>query len=244
VGQGQGYVRLLFIPARAESDASKTAAYPVCGILAGRAAPDVGGNCDSVTAITHGWEASDGILCNLLPTIADRSHIVACHDVSDSRHVEVDRSYGERIFWRGPELKDISARYNIGWINTQEPQFLPLTDFLWRNRCALHSADEDLAIWRQTHSERQKVIERDIGLGVISPGCHWAYFSLNEAEGDLTFPALPEKSIGVAVQDRVTDGEITASRAPPLHLAGSVFWRQLNRVLDRLFGVQIVRSNS
>lgn len=139
----------------------------------------------------HGWEAADGVLCDLLPAIAARTHIVACHDVSDNRYVEVDRSYGGRMFWRGPAHKELSARYNIGWINTQEPQFLPLADFLWRNACELRSANEDLALWRKHHAERQRLIEQDIGREVFSPGCHWAYFSLNDASGQLNFPAMP-----------------------------------------------------
>jgi methyltransferase family protein len=137
----------------------------------------------------HGWEAADGVLCRLLPAIAARTHIVACHDLSDNRYVQVERAYNNRMFWRSAELKEITARYNLGWVNTQEPQFLPLMDFLWRNRCTLRSADEDLALWRRDHAERQTAVERAIGADAFSPGCHWGYFSLNDAPGELTFPA-------------------------------------------------------
>jgi Cephalosporin hydroxylase len=136
----------------------------------------------------HGWQAADGVLCRLLPAIADRDHIVACHDVTDSRHIDVPRSYDGQFFWRGPELKEVSARYNIGWINTQEPQFLPLVDFLWRNDCDLRSADEDLAVWRRDHGVRQAEIDKTLGPELFAPGCHWAYFSLNDARAPLTFP--------------------------------------------------------
>jgi hypothetical protein len=139
----------------------------------------------------HGWEAADGVLCRLMPAIALKRHIVACHDVSDSRHVEVHRGYDGRFFWRGPDTKDISARYNIGWVNTQEPQFLPLMDFLWRNDCEMHSADQDLVQWRRDHQVRQAEIERAIGADVFAAGCHWAYFSLNEARAPLVFPTQP-----------------------------------------------------
>jgi len=139
----------------------------------------------------HGWEAADGVLCRLLPTIASRPHIVACHDFSDARYVEIDRAYHGRFFWRDPKLKEISARYTIGWVNTQEPQFIPLLDFLWRNRCELRSADEDLAIWRRDHAAPQREVERAIGADVFAPGCHWGYFSLNDAQAsELTFPAM------------------------------------------------------
>lgn len=139
----------------------------------------------------HGWEAADGVLCNLLPAIAARPHIVACHDLSDVRHVEVERSYAGRFFWRDPALKEVSARYTIGWVNTQEPQFIPLLDFLWRNQCELRSADEDLAIWRRDRARPQHALEQAIGADVFAPGCHWGYFSLNDAAARaLTFPAM------------------------------------------------------
>ena len=141
----------------------------------------------------HGWEAADGVLCRLMPTIALRDHVVACHDVTDSRYVQVPRDYDGRFFWRGPATKEISARYNIGWLNTQEPQFVPLMDFLWRNDCAMRSADEDLAVWRRDHSARQADIERAIGADVFAPGCHWTYFSLNDATASLVFPAQMER---------------------------------------------------
>src|SRR5262249_41043675 len=89
---------------------------------------------------------------------------------------------------RGAETKDISARYNIGWLNTQEPQFLPLMDFLWRNDCDMRSADEDLALWRRDHAERAAELERTLGAELFVPGCHWTYFSLNDARATLTFP--------------------------------------------------------
>jgi hypothetical protein len=142
----------------------------------------------------HGWEAADGVLCRLMPAIAGRKHLVACHDVTDSRYVEVPRSYNGRFFWRGPDTKEVSARYNIGWLNTQEPQFLPLMDFLWRNDCEMRSADEDLAVWRLNHAARQAQVEQAIGADVFAPGCHWTYFSLNDAKAALTFPALMHKA--------------------------------------------------
>ena len=128
-----------------------------------------------------------------MPAIASRDHIVACHDVTDSRYVEVPRGYDDRFFWRGPATKEMSVRYNIGWLNTQEPQFLPLMDFLWRNDCEMRSADEDLALWRRTHGARQAEVERTIGADVFAPGCHWTYFSLNDATASLVFPAQMER---------------------------------------------------
>jgi hypothetical protein len=139
----------------------------------------------------HGWAAADGVLCRLLPAVLDREHLVICHDASDSRYVFVNRSYDEKIFWRGDELKGESARYTIGWVNTREPQFLPLHDFLWRNDCPLHSADEDLHWFREVESVRQAQIEEMLGEQCFMPGCHWVYFSLDEARAPPTFPRLP-----------------------------------------------------
>ncbi len=157
----------------------------------------------------HGWEAADGVLCRLLPAVSDRDHIVSCHDMSDNRYVATDRSYNGRMFWRGPEHKDVSARYNIGWVNTQEPQFIPLMDFLWRNNCSLRSADEDLALWRKEHADRQAEIEDAIGREVFSAGCHWGYFSLNDAEKALIFPT-PGCTEGSG------DGELKGSAPSPV----------------------------
>jgi hypothetical protein len=198
----------------------------------------------------HGWDAADGVLCSLLPAIASCSHIVACHDVSDNRYVEVERSYGSRMFWREPELKEVSARYNIGWINTQEAQFLPLTDFLWRNQCALRSADEDLATWRKNHAERQAAVEQAIGHDEFSPGCHWAYFSLNDTEAELTFPAMPVRADRAAGRERLCDAEVAAPPTPdtrphgPFLVTLMPILQMINRILDRVGGIQIVRSRT
>lgn len=142
----------------------------------------------------HGWAAADGVLCRLLPAVAERQHLIVCHDASDSRYVRVDRSYDGKMFWRGNELKGQSARYTIGWVNTREPQFLALHDFLWRNDCLLHSADEDLHVFRQNQSNLQTEIEEALGRECFAAGCHWVYFSLKEARAPLTFPVLPAEA--------------------------------------------------
>jgi hypothetical protein len=162
----------------------------------------------------HGWEAAEGVLCRLMPAISGCDHIVACHDASDSRHVEVPRSYDGRFFWRGPDTKEISARYNIGWLNTQEPQFLPLMDFLWRNECEMHSADEDLVMWRRSHAAQQVLVEQTIGADVFAPGCHWTYFSLNDAKAKLTFPTQMHKA--PPVQESVPAQESAPAPRPLL----------------------------
>ena len=164
----------------------------------------------------HGWEAAEGVLCRLMPAIAARDHIVACHDVTDSRYVQVPRSYDGRFFWRGPATKEISARYNIGWLNTQEPQFLPLMDFLWRNDCEMRSADEDLAVWRRTHGERQAELERAIGADVFRARLPLDLFLAERCDG----------LAGVSGADGApaTDGAAArrATRTPHHRAAGAV----------------------
>lgn len=94
----------------------------------------------------HGYAIADRVLCHLMPLIADRPHLIICHDISDNR-VGGQRSYGGKPFWRGVaganENAD-TAYSNIGWVTSRVEQVIPILDFCWRNDTELRSLDFEL----------------------------------------------------------------------------------------------------
>ena len=92
----------------------------------------------------HGFAVADTVLTRVMPIIAERRHIVVCHDISDNRFHLQRRSYGGLPFWRGMDHfydKRNTTEINIGWISTVVDQILPLTDFCFRNDIEIFSFD-------------------------------------------------------------------------------------------------------
>jgi hypothetical protein len=122
----------------------------------------------------HGYAIADAVLGGLMPLIADKPHVVLCHDIADNRIV------GKRDY-RGPFWRGIADYYanrarqprsvvNLGWACSYMDQVIPILDFCWRNGIELHSADYEL---------------KEAGL-LEEPG-EWVYFTLNES-AHTTFP--------------------------------------------------------
>src|SRR5262249_27067994 len=95
----------------------------------------------------HGFGVATGVLCTLMPLIADDRHLVVCHDMADNR-VSVPREYNGLAFWRGMEdwyaAPEKRARVNIGWTHTVVDQVIPIVDFCHRNSIEFHSVDFDM----------------------------------------------------------------------------------------------------
>jgi hypothetical protein len=95
----------------------------------------------------HGFAVADTVLARIMPLIAERRHILACHDISDNRYHLQRRSYGGLPFWRGMDYfynKRDTTEINIGWISTVVDQILPLTDFCFRNDIEIFSFDHEI----------------------------------------------------------------------------------------------------
>lgn len=97
----------------------------------------------------HGHAVARGVLGNLMPLIADKPHLVICHDMIDNRIGDA-RAYEGLIPWQGMDAwyaaPADTARVNIGWTCTNVDQIIPITDFCWRNGIEFRSVDHDLHI--------------------------------------------------------------------------------------------------
>lgn len=125
----------------------------------------------------HGYEVARGVLCHLMPHIADRRHIVLCHDMSDNRlHSDSYRSYFGKTFWRGAnDWSGTTAYVNLGWVTSTVEQCIPILDFCYRNKIELGSVDYDVSIAGDA-ALRDEIVER-LGLAPLRT-FDIAYFSL------------------------------------------------------------------
>lgn len=128
----------------------------------------------------HGYAVASGVLCNLMPLIANKRHLVICHDIADNR-ISVPLTYDARGFWRGMDdwyaAPEKRARVNIGWAHTVVDQIIPILDFCHRNGVEFHSVDHGMHIVGDA-ATRSAVAGR---LGFPSYEAYaMGYFSLNE----------------------------------------------------------------
>ncbi|CAA6606270.1 hypothetical protein MTBLM1_80186 [Rhodospirillaceae bacterium LM-1] len=141
----------------------------------------------------HGYVVADRVLSHIMPLLAQKEHVVICHDVSDNRlYPDAPRQYGGKTIWRGMDSyyadSDRTSRTNLFWLNTVVDQFVPILDFCWRNRIDLRSADWEMKGDMADNPLALAEIERETPSDCFSVMNHWAYFSLNESPGPLTFP--------------------------------------------------------
>jgi hypothetical protein len=138
----------------------------------------------------HGLPIADYVLARLLPLLVDREHLVLMHDVSDNRYAAVTRDYGDKPFWRGQTGAHAGSTgpLNIGWLCFFVDQFLPVLDFLHRNGVELHSADHEMHTELLSDERAVSAVRDTVPPEFLSYVNHWAYFTLREAEGPLTFP--------------------------------------------------------
>lgn len=97
----------------------------------------------------HGFEVAARLLSHIMPQIADKPHLVLCHDISDNRlhPVNADRGYNGKRMWRGSEdyfkaeNTNDTAYVHIGWMTTAVEQGIVIQDFCYRNRLTFRSFD-------------------------------------------------------------------------------------------------------
>jgi predicted O-methyltransferase YrrM len=139
----------------------------------------------------HGFEIAARLLSHILPLIAEKPHLVFCHDISDNRMWDTDeaRSYGGRKLWRGTAHyfanMATTAQINIDWMTTAGEQALAIYDFCYRNRIALRSVDQDVHLQGSPDDKsRLQALLFPMGLPIF----HLSYFTLNNTESR-NFPA-------------------------------------------------------
>jgi hypothetical protein len=164
----------------------------------------------------HGFAVGDAVLGRLMPLLAEKEHIVVCHDISDNRVCGAPRSYEGRPFWRGmsdyyEHIRNAErARVNLFWVNTVVDQAIPILDFCWRNGIELHSADYDYLQATTTHPDMVRAIRETWPLDLFQECNHWAYFSLNDRRGEYHFPKPAPVSGRVACATRSPELEPAA----------------------------------
>jgi SAM-dependent methyltransferase len=127
----------------------------------------------------HGFEVAAHMLGHLMPLIAERKHIVLCHDMPHIA-LQADLAYGGKPSWRGMEHHYASnyrtAHVILGWTVTIVDQIIPILDFCARNRIEFRSADQDIHV-----DNVQRRAELQAALGIRdNPTYNVGYFSMND----------------------------------------------------------------
>lgn len=144
----------------------------------------------------HGFEIAECVFGGLLPLLADKSHVVAMHDMSDARYLSPEQdSYQGRRIWMGPSSTGTGARLRLGHINSEVAQAVAVVDFCSRNRLTLESADHSFYTEIGRDSARAEELRQTLGEAHFSLEAHWFWFSLNERPGPFTFPAFAPRAV-------------------------------------------------
>jgi hypothetical protein len=151
----------------------------------------------------HGYDIADAVLSRLLPLIAERPHVVACHDISDARYISNRSngiSYNGLPSWRGMNEwygndghGNKTAYMHLGWAYSLVDQLIPIIDFCNRNNLTLRSADNEIVPYRNTSEWRELCSLVQALDAVLYHGPVW--FSL-EGTGPWHFPATRAKADG------------------------------------------------
>lgn len=153
----------------------------------------------------HGFQIAEVVLGTILPLLARREHLVIMHDISDTRHASVPKSYEGKPIWKGSSSPGAAgtARLNIGWMNSMQDQVVAIADFAFRNAFEIGSADHAYAQFFGADRTAAAEMARLLGDELFSVSAHWAFFSLFGRD-PLHFPAVPPRlgrESGVTIED-------------------------------------------
>jgi len=122
----------------------------------------------------HGFDVAQYVLSGVIPIIADRPHLVLCHDMSDNRFCG-PKSYEGKSIWG---LKSGSTAYvNLSWVCSHAAQAIAILDFCWRNDLSFHSVDEELH--KRADPGERSAFCAATGLDE-NAGAHMGYFTMME----------------------------------------------------------------
>lgn len=134
-----------------------------------------------------GFDVAEAVLGRIMPLIADRPHLIVCHDISDNRYCSPSE-YGSRRLWRGSTefeaRPDTFAYVHLGWASSAADQLIPILDFCHRNALELHSIDHEFA---QSAPQQQQIFRETVSAELF----HMAYFTMMETH-HRNFPRVPE----------------------------------------------------
>lgn len=156
----------------------------------------------------HGYAIAEHILGHLLPLIADKEHVVICHDITDNRFLtdksgnEDWKNYNGKRLWRGMEDFDANANdtnyINFGWSQSIIDQIIPILDFCIRNNMQLISCDHEFRIDIGSQSAQETIQT----LPELSELISMAYFTMNGTSAR-RFPRMSQAfADGLAARNR------------------------------------------
>ncbi len=152
----------------------------------------------------HGYDVAECILGQILPEIADRSHVVIMHDLTDARYMsKAHNQYGEYGLWKGNNWNGPMVR--IGHILSPVEQTIAITDFTTRNKLTLYSADHDLHTNIGNNPVKMTELQQALGEKLFSLQAHWFWFSLNDTDRPYTFPKFNPPLVDSAMSQKQTN---------------------------------------
>ena len=123
----------------------------------------------------HGYHIADHVLGRLLPSVADRPHLVLMHDISDVRYEAAPprcRPIERHGLWRGNDWS--GPRVRLGHFDScvEQARRRPSTS---RRATAvtLHTAAERIHAVIGAHRFRVEAMERTLG-DLWAPAAHWS----------------------------------------------------------------------
>jgi hypothetical protein len=135
----------------------------------------------------HGFEVAECVLGDILPKMAHMPHLVLMHDLSDTRYQSKNaHKYGENSLWMGNNWS--GPRLRIGIIDSAVEQSIAAFDFTTRNEIPFDSADHSFHDAFDKNPDKNKEMMSLLGDKLYSTQGHWFWFTMNDAEGELTFP--------------------------------------------------------
>lgn len=136
----------------------------------------------------HGFDVAAHVLGHIMPLIADRRHIVICHDMSHV-HFLPEMDYGGKPFWRGlshyGSWPGSTAMTVLGWTATNVDQIIPILDFCARNQIEFGSFDADIHLARS--KAEVDALGNQLEISPLPP-VHMGYFTMG-ASAQRRFPA-------------------------------------------------------
>jgi predicted O-methyltransferase YrrM len=127
----------------------------------------------------HGYSVADHVLGHIMPLVADKRHLVVCHDMSHKKFAS--RGYEGKPLWRGMNSfghwPGETAFVTIGWTVSAVDQVVPIIDFCNRNDIEFRSFDGDIHV-SATQEQRSRLAEQ-LDMQPL-PAVHMGYFTMGE----------------------------------------------------------------
>lgn len=138
----------------------------------------------------HGFDVASCVLGKILPLLKDRDHVVAMHDIADTRYRENwSTSYNDLGIWRTENTG--RPQLQLGHLRASVCQAVSIFDFACRNKLTLNTADHQL---QKDLEDSDKVEQLQELLGdCFSMAGGWIWFSLNQQTGPAHFPVFENR---------------------------------------------------